>query len=400
MDMNQVARMIEWLDEERRRDKNQIAKLEETLMQQHEFIETLTRRLNGVESDHTALRSTIVATIRESDMFDQIRAEMSQMVESTETRRLSAEREAERLQNLSRDNMMKSLRDAGERIEKLEQATTEIGTIRVERDRFASAIAALQQRTEDIAKKMEEPERRIAFLEEQRRQDARRLSEAQTELPDMQRAIEGVKAKLELLEDMALRNEKKLIDVQNTERDRRDQITQFVEQQTLFMQQRDQHVNELARTFTQYDEEMRRNLERFETWAETYRQMRKALEDFERVGERLERRINEVGEGQRLSEERFRQEWTSWNADDQKRWKQFTLTNDEAWRLHDKDYDQYKQKFAELNGLMPGLYDQLDRLWKVFRAQGDMYKEHFQAIIAEFDQPLEKQSLNGNGSRR
>jgi hypothetical protein len=41
---------------------------------------------------------------------------------------------------------------------------------------------------------------------------------------------------------------------------------------------------------------MRRNLERFESWSETYRQMKKVIEDFERIGDRLERRINEVAE--------------------------------------------------------------------------------------------------------
>jgi chromosome segregation ATPase len=254
----------------------------------------------------------------------------------------------------------------------------------------------LQQRAEDLAKKMEEPERRIAFLEEQRRQDARRLSEAQTELPDIQRSVDGLKAKQELLEDMSLRNEKKLIDLQNTERDRKDQINQFIEQQSLFVQQREQYISELSRNFTQYDEEMRRNLERFETWAETYRQMKKALEDFERVGERLERRINEVAEGQRLSEERFRQEWNSWSSDDQKRWKQFTLTNDEAWRLHDKDYDQFKNKFTELQGQLPVVYDQLERLWRVARGHAEMFRERYQAIVEEFDQPV---PLNGNGRR-
>src|SRR5712691_11797965 len=385
MDINQVARMIEWLDEERRRDKNMIVKLEEQIVQQQETMENMARRMNGVESDTAAARAAILPTVRESDIFDTMRSEMHQLIESVETKRLNAERESERRTDLARENMTRPFREMNDRLDKLEKVTEEVGTARVERDRFATAIAAMQQRLEDIAKKFDEPERRLTFLEEQRRQDARRLSEAQTELPDMQRNIEAVRAKQELLEDMSLRNERKLIDLQNSERERREGIQQFVEQQTLFVQQRDQRVDELTRTFTQYDEEMRRNLERFETWAETYRQMRKTLEDFDRVGERLERRINEVAETQRLSEERFRQEWNSWNADDQKRWKQFTLTNDEAWRLHDKEYEQFRNKFADLLSQMPPLYDQIERLWRIQRAYGELFRDRFQAILTEFD---------------
>ncbi|MEP7287549.1 MAG: hypothetical protein ABI947_17460 [Chloroflexota bacterium] len=400
MDLNQVARMIEWLDEERRRDKNVIAKLEEQATEQQELIDTLTRRLGGLETEQASTRAAILPTVRDSDLIDQVRNEMQKMIELVETKRLTSERESERRTDVVRENITRPLREIMDRLDKLERATEEIGASRVERDRFANVLAALQQRVEDVAKKFDEPDRRLTFLEEQRRQDARRLSEAQTELPDLQRGVESLRAKQELLEDMSLRNEKRLIEMQNTERDRRDQIQQFMEQQTLFIQQRDQQMNELTRTFTQYDEEMRRNLDRFEVWNETYRQMKKSLEDFDRVGERLERRINEVAETQRLSEERFRQEWGGWNVDDQKRWKQFTLTNDEAWRLHDKEYDQFRTKFADAINQFPGIFDQIERLWRVQRAQATLYREHYQSILTEHDQPGEKIQPNGNGNGR
>jgi hypothetical protein len=54
MDINQAARMIEWLDEERRRDKAMIATLEDRLAKQQEVMEALHRRLNGIESDGTS----------------------------------------------------------------------------------------------------------------------------------------------------------------------------------------------------------------------------------------------------------------------------------------------------------------------------------------------------------
>ena len=41
--------------------------------------------------------------------------------------------------------------------------------------------------------------------------------------------------------------------------------------------------------------------------------------------QRFDRRLNEITEMQRLVEERFRQEWVSFKADDQKRWTNYTL---------------------------------------------------------------------------
>jgi len=336
MDMNQLARMIEWLDEERRRDKTTIAALEQRIQQQQETIGQMSRRVNGIESDQASMRSAFLPAGKEMEVAEQLRVETQQLLEQTETKRLTAEREAERRAALSRDSLVRPMREQSERLDKIERSLEQIGALRSEQDRLMGMIPALQQRIEDLAKKLEEPDRRLAFLEEQRRADSRRLSELQAEIPEVQKQVEAVRPKLELLEEMALRTEKRVLETQGSERERREQIQQFIDQQTLLLQQRDKRLEEVTSRFGKYDDDMRANIQRFETWSEAYRQMKRIIDDFERIGDRLERRINEVAEMQRLSEDRFRQEWNSWMADDQKRWKQFTLTNDEAWRSHDK----------------------------------------------------------------
>ena len=93
MDINQAARMIEWLDEERRRDKATIATLEERLAQQQETITTLGKRINSMESDQTVIRTQITPGGRETELIDQVRKEMLQLIETVEAKRLTAERE-------------------------------------------------------------------------------------------------------------------------------------------------------------------------------------------------------------------------------------------------------------------------------------------------------------------
>jgi chromosome segregation ATPase len=385
MDINQAARMIEWLDEERRRDKSTIATLEERLAQQQDLVDTLSKRLNNMESDQTMLRSQVVPAGRDTEVMDQLRKEMQQLVESIESKRLTAEREAERRAELNRESIMRNVRDLTDKATRLERQTTELPAINVEKDRLAQVVQALQMRVDDLFKKLEEPDRRIVFLEEQRRQDARRMSELESEQPELRKSIDGIKPKITLLEDLALRNERKVLDVQNGERERREQIQQFIDQQTLLLQQRDLQVQELVKKFGEQDSAMTRNMERFETWAEAYRNMKKIIDDFERIGDRLERRINEVAEMQRLSEERFRQEWNDWRNDDQKRWKQFTLSNDEVWRLHDKEFERFVTRVSEIEGQFPPIQDAINRIWSLERERAQLYRDRYQAMLMEFD---------------
>jgi chromosome segregation ATPase len=403
MDLNQAARMIEWLDEERRRDKATIATLEERMAQQQDTIATLSKRLNSMESDQTVIKTQVTPSGREADLIEQFRKEMLQMIENVEAKRLTAEREAERRAELGRENVMRPVREAVERLDKIERQTSELPSHQVERERVSDSIATLQQRMDDLYKKVEEPDRRLAFLEEQRRQDNRRLSEAQSEIPEIQKQVDTIRPKLTLLEDLTLRIERRVQDVQNAERERREQIQQFIDQQNLMIQQRDQQINELIKRFGEQDSEMQRNMERFEMWSETYRQMKKIVDDFERIGDRLERRINEVAEMQRLSEERFRQEWNDWTSDDQKRWKQFTISNDEVWRNHDKEFDRFVQRMTELEAMFPPIIDNVTRLWNLERERAELYRDRYQSLLLEHDTgtklpPVKVPNPPGNGT--
>jgi chromosome segregation ATPase len=406
MDINQAARMIEWLDEERRKDKATIATMEERLAQQQDTITTLSRRLNSMESDQTVMRTQVAPNGRESDLIEQVRKEMMQLIENAESKRLTAEREADRRAELTRETILRPVRELTEKAEKLERQTSEIPAYQVERERVADTVATLQQRVDDLFKKLEEPDRRLAFLEEQRRQDARRISEVQSELPETQKQIDSIRPKLTLLEDLALRIERRVQEVQNGDRERREQIQQFIDQQTLLIQQRDQQIGELVKRFGEQDSLMQRNIERFETWSEAYRNMKKIIDDFERIGDRLERRINEVAEMQRLSEERFRQEWNDWTSDDQKRWKQFTISNDEVWRSHDKEFERFVQHMTEFEGSYPALAESINRLWSLERERAQLYRDRYQAMMLEYDtgtkvstpaKPMPPVTTNGSG---
>lgn len=165
MDINQLAKMIEWLDEERRNDKQTIATLEERLAQQSETMSTLQKRINSVESDHSMMQGTSASLETQGDFVEKMRAEMRQLLESTEARRLTAEREADRRLELNRESTQRTVRDLQERLENLQRNTGQLSEVKTEGNRTADSVSVIQQRVDDLIKRLEEPERRLAFLE-------------------------------------------------------------------------------------------------------------------------------------------------------------------------------------------------------------------------------------------
>jgi chromosome segregation ATPase len=385
MDIQQALRLIEWLDEERRKQQNTIAVLEERLGAQQDALDKLTRRLNGLESDHSMLRNDPTPPTASHDSVDQLRREMRQLIEGVEAKRLTAERESQRIGDMQRDQVLRTITEVEERVERIGRQAAELPGYQMERDRLSGTLSDVQLKLDDLTKRFDDPERRIAYLEEQRRQDARRITELETQLQESRRAIEAFRPKISLIEDLSVRNERRIQDITNTERERRDQIQQFIDQQTLLNQTRDQESAALIRRFEEHDRAMEQNIQRFESWAEAYRAMRQIIEDFHRIGERLERRINEVAEMQRLSEDRFRQEWNTYRTDDQKRWKQYTLSSEEVWRRHDEDFAEHVRVLQSIQTELPIVQGSLNRIWQMERDRAAVEAERAKALLQQME---------------
>jgi uncharacterized protein YukE len=129
---------------------------------------------------------------------------------------------------------------------------------------------------------------------------------------------------------------------------------------------------------------------RMETYSETHRQMKKTIEEYYVNLERIDRRINEAGEIQRLAEERFKQEWNAFLADEQKRWTTHMLLRDEQWRDNDR-------LLNKLGDRVTGVEDQLPDIRETIRGMQAIDQSRLQAIyglirelMAEYDQTLVK----------
>jgi type III secretory pathway component EscV len=69
----------------------------------------------------------------------------------------------------------------------------------------------------------------------------------------------------------------------------------------------------------------------------------------EELHQRVDRRVNEITEVQRLAEERFRGEWVTFKADDQKRWTNYTLTQEEQRNELSRNLEKMGDQISDLD---------------------------------------------------
>ena len=399
LNLRQAARMIEWLDEQRRQDKRTITALEQSLAAQHNALETMQTRLNALEAEQNAQRREITRNDDSSEIIAEVAGEVRKMIDNQNVRRLAAERELERRNDIAREALATEIGAQKERIGQLEASQRDIEPLQESRHRQETALRALQQRVDEHSRLLEEPERRFSFLEEQHRQEGRRLAEIENQLPELRKLLEFIRPKITLLEDLSVRNERRLQDIFLAESERREETQQFIDQQQRLEQTREAQQAELTNRFREQDERLQGSLAQFATWSDTHREMRQLIADFERIGEGLERRINELAEIQRLSEERFRNEWNDWGSTEQQRWKQFTLSTDEIWRNHDREFERFVQRINALDARFPPLIEGLKNLWQLERKRARLYSDSYQQMLAEHDQEAIPRSVSPNSGR-
>lgn len=385
LNLQQAARMIEWLDEQRRQDKRTITALEQSLATQDKMIDALQTRLSALEAELNAQRHEITRNDDSSEIIAEVAGEVRKMIDNQNMRRLAAEREIERRSDVAREALATEINAQKERLGQLETSRREIEPLQEARQKLESTLRALQQRVDEHSRLLEEPERRFQFLEEQHRQEGRRLAELENQLPELRKLLDIVRPKITLLEDLSVRTERRLQEVFVAESERREEMQQFIAQQQHSEQAHEAQRAEWVANFREQDERLQGSLAQFAIWADTHREMRQLIADFERVGQGLERRINELAEIQRLSEERFRNEWNDWASVEQQRWKQFTLSTDEIWRNHDREFERYVQRINNLDARFPPLIDAITNLWQLERKRARLYSESYQQLLAEHD---------------
>jgi uncharacterized protein YoxC len=156
--------------------------------------------------------------------------------------------------------------------------------------------------------------------------------------------------------------ETRIKDLLDAESERRESQTAFTEKVNIALVEQERVLKQWAERFEKMEQITEGIDEQLINLEEMKRSVKKSQDSLDEVTQRFERRINEITEVQRLNEDRFRQEWTTFKSDDQKRWSNYILSQEEQHREMNRGVDSLNEKVTELDDLFEGIKDKLDQL--------------------------------------
>lgn len=390
MDLAQLAKQVDWLDGERRKDKQEITALYERLAVLVNENSALTKRLQQLETQLTGTGAQIQRLTKVDEVLEQYRREMARQVEEMDKRRQEAQREDERLRKLEREGVNKSLGEVRKGLESIGKIERDLDARREEEGRISRLVSELQKKVTDFNKLVDERNRSVTLVEEGRRTDAKRITDVQADLSEMRRRQDEGRGKIDVVEDIARRAEARIAEVINAENERRATQVQWTEAQSIRQAEQERAFVELKAKVEASLEGMEDYARKVNQYAETNREFNRASTDLKQAADLLERRINEVSEIQRLAEDRLRQDWNAFLADDQKRWTTHMLLRDEQWREHDRAYEKQITRVETLEEQAAEVQDVIQHMRELDANRLQTLLNVIREMVAEYDQQFVK----------
>jgi chromosome segregation ATPase len=381
MEFEQIIKRLDWLDEEHRKDKNSI----ETLTQRSSSLEGELKAANKKIKELSSRLSPLATAAARIEQYDtalvQQRTDVINYVDDLDKKRQAQQPEIDTRYQIQFDGLSKSIIELRKTKETIAEIKRELKAKADEEVRLGKLNAAWELRMQGMVDTVENVQRTLKASEEPRRQESKRLADLQGELNSARKRLDESREKHDLFSDSIRRIETRVNEILSNEAERRQAQVNFIETQSRLQVERDRtwkdwegNLNSLRKQ----SESMDRNLQE---WDVTQRTIKRTQESYDEIVQKFERRINEITEMQRLSEDRFRQEWVTLKADDQKRWTSFTLSQDETHKDTHLGISKITERLTTLEDLTQSQQD-------VLQQTRDAHEQLFQGMLAQIHELL------------
>lgn len=362
MDLDQLAKRIEWLEEERRKDKLIIQTLEERLAVMERELPGLSQSSKETQGDVRRLSAMLAKFDHIDAAISQVRIDLSRSIEAIDKAHQEREREMEKARLADQETLTKAIAEVRRGLDPIPELRKSIQARMEEDFRLARLIEEMNQKNVEYRRSDDEYRRSLKLLEEAQRQEAKRITDMQGEVAAIRKRQDELRGKTDLVMGSARKVEMRISEFQAAESERRQAVTAFMDKQNLAAVERDRIWKEWQARFDLIERQAMNLDTQLQAIEATNRSIKRSQEAFDEITQRFERRINEITEMQRLTEDRFRQEWVAFKADDQKRWTNYSLVQEEQSRELARNFERYNERIVLLEDTLQEVQDILHQM--------------------------------------
>jgi chromosome segregation ATPase len=360
MEFEQIGKRLEWLDEQQRQSKSSVGDLGSRLAAVETSVNALTQQLKTLSKDLTQVPPVFDRIDQFEQMLVRQRAELSKIIDAVDKAAARREQDIQKIHQNELEEIRKSVYEVSKSVN-TDEIYKKLRDRTHEEQRLTTMVQDMRTTVADVAAQINDLAQIQKGLEDARRQDAKRVADLLGEIAAVRKRADDARDRSTMHAD-AIRNvENRIGELLETEIARQEAQTAFLAQQSMAQVERDRIWKDWQIKFDHFRQQAEAVEGQVAALDESIRTAKRSQESYTDLNQRLERRIAEVGEMQRLAEDRIRQEWVAFKADEQKRWTGHTLSLDESMRDFRKSLEKFEHRITALDDVAQTMQDQINQ---------------------------------------
>lgn len=384
MEKEQLEKKVEWLDAERRELLKGFNKLEQQTSEMSQTILEQQGTIKELRSELTRLNTRLAKISEFEKQIKDHKGEIKKGFKGLEKQSQLLYKELEGKFQSAQTGVQKTLANYESEFGEIQLLRKNMKARELEDKRLADQVASISESIEGVIGGEQQRVKLARNLEEFSSRGEKRAAAMQGEVAAVLQRMDEAAAKVELVADVQKRVEQRLDETANQEEDRRQDQKEFLEKATDLQNERElawKHWSKRFEAIEQQSLEIAARLKDIET---TDLAVKRAQRAFDELVDKINRRVNELIEVQRLGEQRLRQEWSTHQVDAQKRWSNFVLSLEEQQREAERQRERLQDRVTELEDRLQDVHDTTQHLMEQI--------ERFMQAVLE----VSRDSLNEN----
>lgn len=328
MDTREATDLLNWLEEERRRDKALLDELQKRVDQHEDQFSASAEKMDRLEEGLAQTSAEAAGVSRFEQALQQFKNDLLlEMRRWQERLRKETDRQDEVLRK-ERQDRVTALARLEERVKETLRLQQLLETEKAEIQRLNKVSSELRLQLEDTSKTVRGQQERLLAVGEQISRNDQRLAQLLQGQEDAKASSERIAERLKYLEGWAERGAQQMADLQAFGERLREEQAQFLGELRTVDDRRKKQIAQWAKELRTWRDEAKRIPEQLALGEKQYRSAEKMLGSLEEVKIQLEKDREALEHLERTAEERQRQQLEDWRKESELLW----LRNEERWQ--------------------------------------------------------------------
>ena len=363
MEFEHIIKQLEFLDKQQRENKDILTTLSERLNSLESSVNVVSAQVKPLSKQIAELTPITKRVDQYETMLGRQRTDIIQMIEENDKAHSLAEREITRQIQPELSTLQQTLAQLkSTTTASIQEVKRELKERTNEIQRMLTNISDFKTNVDLAARSNDDVLHALKALDETRKNDLKQITDIQGDLVAIRKRVDENRDKYTMTADTVRNVENRFKDLITSEQERKQAQTTFLDQQAIAQLDRDRSWKDWKEKYEEFQKESAGLEGQLQRLDDALRSAKKAQETYLELNTKLERRINEVTEMQRLAEDRLRQEWVSFKVDDQKRWMGYSLSNEESFRDIRKDLQKTDERIVPMADVTQVLQDQMHQI--------------------------------------